>query len=76
MRRYASFRVKRERLLRKSELQMSVLLISGSHIGAPVLASSYSLHVQRCVKRFGKLLRNCGPQKPETWTNCLYINLL
>ena len=53
------------------------LLISGGDIGALNLytnmASSYKA-LQRCVKCFGKLLRNCGPQRPETWTNCLYIS--
>ena len=52
------------------------LLISGGHIGAPKrctnMLSPYKA-LQRCVKRFGKLLRNYWPQRPETWTNCLYI---
>ena len=55
------------------------LLISGGHIGAPErytnMVSQYKA-LQRCVKRFGKKLRKCGPQRPETWTNCLYISLL
>ena len=75
---YASSRVKRNRCYRKSELQF-FLLISGSHIGAPKwctnMASPYK-SLQRCVKHFGQQLRNCGPQRPETWTNCLYISLL
>ena len=78
MRTYASSRVKRKSFYRKSELQM-FLLISGGHIGAPKrytnMASPYKA-LQRCVKRFGKYLRNCGSQRPETWTNCLYISLL
>ena len=53
------------------------LLISGGHIGAPKLytnmASPYKA-LQKCVKRFGKQLRNCAPQRPESWTDCLYIN--
>ena len=68
MRTYVSSRVKRKSFYRKSELQM-FLLISGRHIGAPKLytnmASPYKA-LQRSVKRFGKLLRNCGPQRPET----------
>ena len=52
------------------------LLISAGHIGAPKrytnMSSPYKA-LQRCVKRFGKLLRNYWPQRPETWTNCLYI---
>ena len=77
---YASSRVKRNSFYRKSELRM-FLLISGSHIGAPKryinMASPYKA-LQSCVKHFGKQLRNCGPQRPETWTNCLYtcISLL
>ena len=73
---YASSRVKRNSFYRKSELRM-FLLISHSHIGAPKrytnMASTYKA-LQSCVKHFGKhqLLRNCGPQRPETWTNCLY----
>ena len=65
---------------RKSELWM-FLLISGSHVGTPKwyinMASPYKA-LQSCVKHFGKQLRNCGPQRPETWTNCLYtcISLL
>ena len=78
MRSYASSRVKRKSFYRKSELQM-FLLISGGHIGAPKrctnMASQYKA-LQRCVKRFGKYLRNFGPQRPETWTNCLIISLL
>ena len=75
---YASSRVKRKSFYRKSELQM-FLLISGGHIGAPKLytnmASPYKA-LQKCVKRFGKQLRNCAPQRPESWTDCLYISLL
>ena len=44
-------------------------LISSSHIGRPKrynMASPYKA-LQRCVKRFGKELRNYGPQRPETW---------
>ena len=78
MRTYASSRVKRKSFYRKSELQM-FLLISGGHIGAPKrytnMASPYKA-LQRCVKCFGKLLSNYGPQRPETWKNCLYISLL
>ena len=78
MRMYASSRVKRKSFYRKSELQM-FLFISGGHIGAPKrytnMASPYKA-LQRCVKRFGKYLRNCGPQRPETWTNFLFIRLL
>ena len=63
---------------RKIELPM-FLLISSGHISAPKrytdMASPYNA-LQRCVKRFGKQLGNCGPQRPETWTNCLYISLL
>ena len=35
------------------------------------MASPYKA-LQRCVKCFGKSLRNCGPQRPEIWKNCLY----
>ena len=46
------------------------LLISGGHISAPKrctnMASLYKA-LQRCVKRFGKKLRNYGTQRPETW---------
>ena len=73
MRTYASSRLKRKSFYRKSELQM-FLLISGGHIGAPKLYTNMT--PLRCVKRFGKLLRICGPQRPETWTNCLSISLL
>ena len=78
---YASSQVKRNSFYRKSELRM-FLLISGGHIGAPKwytkMASPYKA-LQSCVKHFGKLLRNCRRQRPETWTiNCLYtcISLL
>ena len=78
MRTYASSRVKRRSFYRKSEPQM-FLLIFGGHIGAPKLctnmASPYKA-LQRCVKRFGKYLRNGGPQRPETGTNCLKMSLL
>ena len=68
---YASSRVKIESVYRKSELQM-FLLISGGHIGAPKLYTNMVPPYKAfCVKRFGKLLRNCGLQRPETWTNCL-----
>ena len=73
---YASSRVKRNSFYTKSELRM-FLLISGSHIGAPKryinMASPYKA-LQSCVKHFGKQqwLRICGPQRSETWTNCLY----
>ena len=74
MRTYASSQVKRKSFYRKSELQM-FLLISGSHIGGPKwstnMASPY-----KALQRFGKLLRNCGPQRREIWTNCLYTSLL
>ena len=67
MRTYASSLVKRKSFYRKSKLQM-FLLISGSHIGGPKwstnMASPYKV-LQSCVKRFGKLLRNCGPQRRE-----------
>ena len=63
---------------RAFEFQM-FLLISGGRIGAPKrctnMASQHKA-LQRYVKRFGKKLRNCGPQRPETLTNCLYISLL
>ena len=75
---YAISRVKRKSFYRKSELQMFFFLISSSHIGRPKrynMASPYKA-LQRCVKRFGKELRNCWPQRPETWKNCLYISLL
>ena len=54
---YASSRVKRKSIYRKSELQM-FLLISGDHIGATVkrytnMAPPYKAR-QRFVKRFGK----------------------
>ena len=78
MRTYASSPVKRKSFYRKSELQM-FLLISGGHIGGPKrstnMASPYKA-LQSCVKCFGKLLRNCGPQRREIWTNCLYTSLL
>ena len=78
MRTYASFRMKKKSFKRKSELQM-FFMIFGGHIGAPKrctnMASPYKA-LQRCVKRFGRYLRNCAPQRPETWTNCLYISLL
>ena len=55
---YASSRVKRKSFYRKSGLQM-FLLIFGGHIGAPKrctnVASPYKA-LQRCVKRFGKVL--------------------
>ena len=61
---YASSRVKRGSFYRKSDLQM-FLLISGGHIGASKrytnMASPYKA-LQRCVKSFGKQLRNCGPE--------------
>ena len=67
---YASSRVKRNSFYRKSELQM-FLLISCGHISAPKqytnMASPYKA-LQSCVKHFGKQLRNCGPQRSETWT--------
>ena len=63
MRTYASSRMKRRTLYRKSELQL-FLLISGGHIGGQFpstnMASLYKA-LQRCVKCFGKYLRNCGP---------------
>ena len=77
---YGSSRVKRNSFYRKSELRM-FLLISCGHISAPKqytnMASPYKA-LQSCVKHFGKQLRNCGPQRSETWTNCLYtcISLL
>ena len=78
MRTYTSSRVKRRSSYTESELQM-FLLISDGHIGAPKrytnMASPYKA-LQRCVKRFGKYLRNCGSQRPEAWTNCLKISLL
>ena len=55
------------------------LLISGGHIGVPKLyANMASPHKapQSYLKHFGKQLRNCGSQRPETWQNCLYISLL
>ena len=69
MRTYASPRVKRKSCYRKCELQR-YLLISGSHTGANVkrstnMASPYKV-LQRCVKGFGKKLKTCGPQIPET----------
>ena len=76
---YASSRGKRNSFYRKSELWM-FWLISHGHIGAPKrytnMASTYKA-LQSCVKHFGKhqLLRNCGPQRPETWTNCLYTSI-
>ena len=77
MRTYASSRVKRTSFYRKSVLQM-FLFIFGGHIGALKLcanmASPYKA-LQRCMKRFGQYLRNCGPQRPDTWTNCLKISL-
>ena len=74
---YASSRVKRNSFYTKSELRM-FLLISGSHIGAPKryinMASPYKA-LQSCVKHFGKQLRNCGPQRSETWTKLIvYIH--
>ena len=39
------------------------------------VASPYKA-LQWCMTRFSKKLRNCGPHRPETWTNCLYISLL
>ena len=75
---YASSRVKRNSFYGKSELQM-FSLISGGHIGEPKRYTNMVFPykaLQRCVERFGKLLRNCWPQRPETWTNCLYISLL
>ena len=54
------------------------LLISGGHIGVPKLyANMASPHKasQSYLKHFGKQLRNCGSQRPETWQNCLYISL-
>ena len=71
MRTYASSRGKRKSFCRKSELWM-FLLICGGYIGAPNLytnMASPDKDLQRCVKCFGKLLRNCRPQRPETWTN-------
>ena len=63
MRTYASSRMKRRTLYRKSELQL-FLLISGGHIGGQFpstnMASLYKA-LQRCVKCFGKYLRNCAP---------------
>ena len=50
---YASSRVKRNGLYRKSELQM-FLLISGGHFGAPIWRLHTSKALQRCIKRFGK----------------------
>ena len=71
---YACSRVKRNSFYRKSELRM-FLLISCGHISAPKqytnMASPYKA-LQSCVKHFGKQLRNCGAQRPETCTNCLY----
>ena len=58
------------------------LLISGGRISAPKwytnMASPYkALQSKCCVKHFGKQLRNCGPQRPETWTNIIvYIHEL
>ena len=75
MRTYASSRVKRKSFYRKSELQM-FLLISGGHIGALKRYANIYKALQRSMKSFGKYLRNCGPQRPETWKNCLYISLL
>ena len=63
MRMYASSRVKRKSVCRKSERQM---LISGGHIGASKLytntASPYKA-LQRCVKRFGKVTQQLGATK-------------
>ena len=71
---YASSWGKRNSFYRKSELRM-FLLISCGHISAPKqytnMASPYKA-LQSCVKHFGKQLRICGPQRSETWTNCLY----
>ena len=68
MRTYASPRVKRNSFYRKCELQR-FLLISGSDTGATKrstnMASPYKV-LQKCVKRFGKKLKTCGPQIPET----------
>ena len=75
---YVSSRVKRKSFYRKSELQMFLLISGGILVhknGCTNMASPYKA-LQRCVKRFGKKLRNCGPQRPETWTSCLYINCL
>ena len=71
MRTYASSGGKRKSFCRKSELWM-FLLICGGYIGAPNLYTNMACpdkDLQRCVKCFGKLLRNCRPQRPETWTN-------
>ena len=71
MRTYASSRGKRKSFCRKSELWM-FLLICGGYIKSPNLytnMASPDKDLQRCVKCFGKLLRNCRPQRPETWTN-------
>ena len=50
------------------------LLISGG--GQTVHQYGVKRTRERYEKRFGKKLRNCGPQRPKTWTNCLYISLL
>ena len=68
MRKYASSQQKRKSFYRKSELQMFSLISRRPYWCTKT--------VQRCVKRFGKKLRNCGPQRSETWKNCLYISLL
>ena len=51
-----------------------LLLISGGHICVPKLyknmVSPYKA-LQWCMKCFGEQLRNCGPNRPETCTNCL-----
>ena len=67
MRTYASSQVKRKNFYRKSGLPM-FLLISGGHIGAPKRyadMASPDKGLQRSVKRFGKYLRNCVPQRPS-----------
>ena len=40
----------------------------------------FGVSLQSCTKvreTFRQIwLRNCGPERPETWTNCLFISLL
>ena len=77
MRTYASSRVRGKSFIEKVNSRC-FFFNSGGHIGAPKRCTnmaSPNKALQRCVKRFDKKLRNYGPQRPETWTFCLYIGL-
>ena len=78
MRTYASSQVKRKSFQRRSELQM-FFWISGSHIGAPKQYTNMrGVSIQSSMKvreMFWQITQKLWAQRPETWTNCLYISL-